>query len=439
SSSYTAWGVFHWLAYHVAELDLSLGVLPFAALVLLAVVARGLDRRLQVFLAAAVATSFWLVLEVAAFASEQSLRVEERNMFYVAPLFLIALLAWIERGCPRPARAAAAVALVAGALPGLLPWPTLITLNAVSDTAGILPLWWLKNAVSIRTDELGIVVVLVCVAVAALFLFVPLRYALALPALLFVYFAVVQKPIDTKFQQASVGALFGGITADRRDWIDRAVGPDAQVAEVWSGALDKHVLWENEFFNRSVGTIYDLVPEPGGGLASTKVTLDPRTGLLLAAGKPVRPRYVVADWTVGLDGDTVAQDARKGVTLYRLHGPLRQAVRVAGHYRDTWAGRHVVYTRGHCAGGTLTVTVHSDPSLFFDPQTIVARSGTRTVTTRLSPVGFAKIAVPLRSGGAVCRVEFTISPTAVPKVVTHGTSSDTRALGVHFDEFAYTP
>ena len=62
------------------------------------------------------------VLEVAAFASALSPRVQERNLFYVAPLFLIALLAWIERGMPRPPRAAAVAAVVAAALPGALPY-----------------------------------------------------------------------------------------------------------------------------------------------------------------------------------------------------------------------------------------------------------------------------------------------------------------------------
>jgi hypothetical protein len=64
----------------------------------------------QIFVAASFALSFWLVLEVAAFASTQALRVEERNMFYVAPLFLIALLVWVEQRAPRPAVVAVAAA-----------------------------------------------------------------------------------------------------------------------------------------------------------------------------------------------------------------------------------------------------------------------------------------------------------------------------------------
>src|SRR4029079_18288524 len=102
--------VLKWLLYHVAELDLYLGILPFAALLLLTLIGRSLDRPLRVFLAAALPLTAWLALEVAAFASALSPRVQERNLFSVAPLFLIARVAWIARGMPRPPRAVAAAA-----------------------------------------------------------------------------------------------------------------------------------------------------------------------------------------------------------------------------------------------------------------------------------------------------------------------------------------
>src|SRR5439155_1412448 len=96
--------VLRWLVYHLAELDLYLGVLPFAAFLLLLATARTLDGRARIFVAASVSLAAWLVLQVATFASTVPVppRVEERNLFYVAPLFLIALLVWIERGLPRP-------------------------------------------------------------------------------------------------------------------------------------------------------------------------------------------------------------------------------------------------------------------------------------------------------------------------------------------------
>jgi hypothetical protein len=37
-----------------------------------------------------------------------------------------------------------------------------------------------------------------------------------------------------------------------------------------------------------------------------------------------------------------------------------------------------------------------------------------------------------------CRVDFTVTPTAVPSEVTGGESSDDRELGVHFNRFVYS-
>ena len=88
-----------------------------------------------------------LLATTAAFASEQSLRVEERNMFYVAPLFLIALMLWVERRCPRPWLVAVPSAVAAVALAASLPYRKLIGLPAVSDTSALLPLWALAPSI----------------------------------------------------------------------------------------------------------------------------------------------------------------------------------------------------------------------------------------------------------------------------------------------------
>jgi hypothetical protein len=125
NSEYSVGTVFRWFVYHVGELDLYVGVVPFAALLYLAFTR---ERRTP-FVAAALPLAFWLVLEVAAFASTQSQRIEERNMFFVAPLFFVALCIWIERALPRP-RAAAASALVAAARVGVVPYTGLLNGNA---------------------------------------------------------------------------------------------------------------------------------------------------------------------------------------------------------------------------------------------------------------------------------------------------------------------
>ncbi len=432
--------VLRWFLYHVAELDLSLGVLPFAALLLLAVRLRSLDRPLRIFVAATVALSFWLVLEVAAFASVESLRVEERNMFYVAPLFLIALLAWIERGLPRQGAPAAAAVLVAAALPGVLPYPQLINLNAVSDTLAILPVWSLQPH-PFGLTQVQAVVAVVSILAGILLLVVPRRFALVLPALVLAYFAVSQKPVAGKHRAASLGALFAGITNPHRDWIDRAVGRDAAVAAVWSGNTDRYAIWENEIFSRSVGTIYDLGQRFSGGLAETPVVADRDTGILRAAGRPIRARYVLTDGSVSLAGRVVARDAHKGMLLYRASGPLRQTSRVEGLYpQDTWSGPTASYTRLGCRGGKLAVLLESDPALFRKPQIVSARVLGREVASVRVPPGVPVILrIRLRPSRGTCAAHFAVSPTAIPAVVTKGQNPDPRVLGIHFTRFSFTP
>src|SRR5205823_3993521 len=121
----------------------------------------------------------------------------------LAPLLLIALLVWIDRGVPRPTRITAVAALVAGALPAVLPYQQLISLNAVSDTPALLPVWSLHSAL-FPIEQVALVVGLACIAAAAVFASIPRRYALVLPLLVLVYFAVSQGPITGKHRTASI-------------------------------------------------------------------------------------------------------------------------------------------------------------------------------------------------------------------------------------------
>jgi glycosyltransferase involved in cell wall biosynthesis len=424
--------VVKWLLYHVAELDLYLGIAPFAALVLLTVVGRSLDRPLRVFLAAALPLTAWLLLEVAAFASALSPRVEERNLFYVAPLFLIVLLAWIERGMPRPPRAAATAVLLAAALPGALPYYRLIDISAESDTLALVPLWWLQETV-VGVDTIPIVVVAAAAVIGLLFVFISPRYALVLPAVVLLWFAFATERIerfDHGFPKASVGALYQGITAPRRDWVDAAVGRNGDVAFVYSGRDPTHhpdTLWENEFYNRSIGPVYELRQPSMGGLPETHVTQQ-ADGVLLADGQPVRHAYVLSEESVPLAGAVVARDKLRGMAVRRTDGLVRIAYRVQGLYpNDTWSGKTATYTRLRCAGGAVTAQMRRDPNLITRPQTVRAEG--RSVT--FSSSDDATLTVPLHARNGVCSAVFTVTPTAVPG------PADPRVLGVHFLEFRY--
>ncbi len=424
---YTVASSFRWLVYHVGELDLYLGVAPFFALVLLAVLR---PPRARAFLAAAVSLSAWLVLEVSVFASAPFVsRIEERNMFYVAPLFFIALLVWIELDLPRP-RAAGVVAAAAAALVGAVPYAGLLNGNATSDTLAFLPLWTLQDTIT-TLDQVAAVVVLGAIAIAALGLLVPPRFALALPAVVLAWFAVSLWAIETNphggIQHASLGALFGGISRPDRDWVDRTVGRSGDVAFVWSGNRDKFTLWENEFFNRSVGPVYDLGSSAPGGLPTTEVTIDPRTGVLRGAD---RHSYVLTDTSVNLAGTPVATDTVKQMALYRVDGPLRVRAQTSGIYADSWSGPEATYTAFGCRGGTLAVALRSDPNLHHGPVTVSAGG----VSAQVPPNDTQTVLrVPLHARDGRCVTHFTVAPTAVPGV------TDPRALGVHFDRFTVRP
>ncbi len=452
---YELGAVARWLVYHVAELDLYVGFLPFAALLLLVALARRLPRHDRVFVAAALALSFWLLLTVAAFASRFPIppRVEERNAFYVAPLLLIALLVWIERGLPRPPVLAAGAALAAALLPALLPYAALIDVPAQSDTLALLPLWSVHEAF-VPLERMWLFVAAVGLALGALFVRVPAPAALALPAIVAAYFVAVVYPIEAGehgIRRASIGALFQGITTGDRDWIDAAVGPDASVAAIWSGRQDANTIWQNEFFNRSVGAVYVTRAYLPGGLPETRAAMQRSTGRYFAwPGQILQASYVLADERLELDGTRVAADEQKGLVLVRppvcTHDACRGGREVrgtrllAGVYDDDWSGPRATYTRYRCRGGTLSVLVDSDPNLFTRPQTVLARVDGRIVArARVRPTGSARLRVPLRRGGAgSCKTTFAVAPTSVPAQVQRG-SEDTRRLGVHFRSFDYAP
>ena len=443
--SYELGEALRYLWWHVAELSLYVLVIPLAATIVLVARARSLEARLQAFLAATVSLTVCVVPVVAVFASEFSDRIQERNMFYVAPLLCIALLAWVERDAPRPPVLSAAAAAVAALLVVAIPLERFITTSALTDTLMLLPFWSLQDRIGAGWTEVAALGL--AAALAAAFLFVPRRYALALPLLVLGLWILAIRPIwwgTHGFERFSRGALFQGIRTVDRDWVDRTLPPGERAAFLWSGRTDRLTVNQNEFFNRGVGPVYyDTAPTPGG-LPERPVRIDPRTGeVTFTDGTPVRDRFLLADSSFEPDGQPLATDEGWGITLWRVRAPLLSAVRVDGLYpNDTWSGETVVYTRRRCLPGTLTVLLSSDPSLFVDPQTVVARTNGRVAgRVSVSPYGRTHLRVPVAPspGTTECRIVFTVDPTAVPAEVTGGANPDPRELGAHFDRFFYEP
>ena len=444
---YDAGEVLTWLVRHVAELDLYLAVVPFASLLLLLVIARRLDPALQALVAATTAISIWLLLLVSMFASLPSVaRIEERYTFYLAPLYLVVLLAWVDRGLPRPRLPAIAAAIAAAALPLAIPYRELIGVTGLADTLELTPLWRLHDAGGPLTlSQVPLFVAVSCTLAAALWLAVPRRYAIALPALVAVAFVGVSAAANDNvhgFRHASLGALFVGIGNPQRDWIDRAVGPNADVTALWTGSSDRYTIWLNEFFNRSVGRVFYTGTPLAGSLAQSPVNVDPRSGLVRDAdGRTVRVDFMLVDGSFVPDGTPVARDKRWGMTVYRVRGELLSTTDVQGLYPgDSWSGSTVVYTRRLCPGGRLIVSVLGDPSLFQTPQRVTARIAGRVVMRRaVVPGASRELVVPLEPRDGRCVVTFSVSPTAVPLRATNGENPDPRVLGLHFDSFRLSP
>ena len=443
--SYELGEALRYLWWHVAELALYLLVIPLAATIVLVARARSLDARLQAFLAVTVSLTVCVVPIVAVFASEFSDRIQERNMFYVTPLLCIVLLAWVERGAPRPRLLAGAAAVVSALLVVAIPLERFITTSALTDTLMLLPFWSLQDRIGAGWTEVAAFGL--AAALAAAFLFVPRRYALALPLLVLGLWILAIRPIwwgTHGFDQFSRGALFQGIRTVDRDWVDQALPPGADAAFLWTGRTDRLTVNQNEFFNRGVGPVYYVTAPTPGGLPERPVRIDPQTGeVTFSDGTPVRDRFLLADSSFEPDGEPLATDQGWGITLWRVQPPLVSAVRVDGLYpNDTWSGETVTYSRRRCQPGTLTALLSSDPSLFVEPQTVVARSNGKIVgRVKVGPYGRAHLRVPIAPapGTSECRVVYTVEPTAVPAEVTGGANPDPRELGAHFDRFFYEP
>ena len=448
SPAYSTGTVLRYLLYHTAELDLSLGVAPFALLLALWLSPRLPSRPSRAFVAASLPVVVFLIVEVSAFASANAFRIEERDLFYIAPLALIASVRLAADRDARPGRQAVlAAVLVAAGLPFFLPFQRFVTPDAVHDSFGLLPWWWLHDQ-GVAFDSLRWVALCFAAACAALAL-VPRRVAIVVPALVACYFvatSVIVERGEHGIRTASRAARAAGIGRPDRDWVDRAVTANASVAYVRTGFGSFYTLWENEFFNRSIGSVYNLIGSSVDALPETLVARR-ADGTLVADGRPVRAAFVLADQSAGVRGNEVARDPVAGTVLYRTGGPIVLLASVTGLYpNDTasappWSGRTVTYTRRGCSGGTLSVDLASDPALFQSAQTVTARTGGRLVgRVRIEPAVRAALTVPVdpTPGTDVCVVRYEVGRTLVPAQVEPG-STDTRPLGALFVSFDYRP
>jgi hypothetical protein len=99
-AGYTVGGVLAWLVRTLAALALATGVVPLVALVVVTL-ARGPGAAEWAFVAVAWACLIWFLVLGGLSGSWQPYGLKERYVFYLQPLFLLALVLWAERGTVR--------------------------------------------------------------------------------------------------------------------------------------------------------------------------------------------------------------------------------------------------------------------------------------------------------------------------------------------------
>ncbi|MEP6909574.1 MAG: hypothetical protein ABI896_03980 [Actinomycetota bacterium] len=352
----------HWVPQHFAGLVVSAGVFPFVALVVLFVLGlwRGAASPAErAFLAVAVSATFWIVIEVAVFASHFSLRIEERSFFPVVPLLVLALAVWLERGLPRPLPVAVPVSLGTAALVLLLDLHRLLNISILSDTFALIPLLRLSQKLDGGVGRVETLVTIAAFAAAVTVLVVPRRIApVVLLGALALYFSLASYSVYGSIRDYSHVIAATAFPLDQ-DWVDDSLGSGENAAYLFGVGVDPGqaatTLWQTEFWNRDVGRVLDLVPEPGS-LPATPVTVDRVRGRVVLPPGVESPRFIVSPDGVDLAGQPL--ERRGPLTLYRVGPALRLRSSTEGLYTDNWMSSDAAYSvyAGHPANVALTVS-----------------------------------------------------------------------------------
>lgn len=370
SGSYSLRVASRWTLYHAAELPLAFGYIPACALLVLLGIGLLRPRTLSTversFLAVTTAATIWLVLEVGVFASRYSFRIEERNMFALAPLFLLALALWLARGAPRPPLVTIVAVVLPAALLVTLPLVKLLNPSIFSDTFGLIPLLRLSERLSGGVPLVKKLLLVGGVAAGLLFAFTPRRLAsTVLSGAVAVFFLLTSYSVHGAIRDYARSLAGGTGVLANPTWVDdRSGGRD--VGALYGHASDTFqeavALWETEFWNRRLTRVYTFGAAEPVGLAETPVTVDPATGRLVATGADAslrrelaRTRAFVSDTGTDVAGSLRAINGP--FALYAAARPPRVASLVSGVYPDGWMGADAEYVRYTSPPGRHAVDV----------------------------------------------------------------------------------
>lgn len=384
---------------HLSYIALSTGVVPFAALLMLAVAAvrrREQDAAVRAFVAVSLAAVAVVVAQVGIFAARYSPHLLGRDLAALPPLLFLALALWISRGAPRPRVTVTLVGFVVLCLILLAPWNHLVTSDAFADTFD-LTLFTRLHASAVD------VVTVFALAAAAAFALVPRQALLVLP-LLVLTVLVAASVVAADDVASAANARQANVVGPEPNWIDRHA--DGSVTYLYGGERNWSVVWQERFWNRRLGRVLSIAPSRVPGPLEQTVIQLPSDGRL-----STRDRYVVAPDRFSLAGTPVAHLAQSGLdvsglTLWELEGPPRVDLIEGGVQPNGDMTGPVTVSVYDCRRGRLELTL-------LPKATKVVRillEGKQVLSERIGgrPVWHGAVSVPPSATPRVC--SFTIVP-----------------------------
>jgi hypothetical protein len=442
---------------------IGIGVLPVVAGLAGGLSLRGMRRRedrafLALFWSGLACFATYTAIKAAFLSTIFSTNVEERNLFYVAPLLLIASALWFDRARSHALALAAAAAFVLYLLVRK-PYPLQFPYFEAPGN-GLLALanrdWAWGNDYA-RFVLLW--VLLVTIAIAAVPILLRLlgerapgwaRLASRGVAVAGVVSALAWS-LSGEIYSARGFSDFSHRLIDTLprplDWVDSAGHGEAVTYIGQQLGGDANRIYLTEFWNRSIRNVWSIDgsgPGPGPSqtpdLGRTDGTLTPAPGTPLA----------LEDRGVHLAGPTI--DKGGTMRLVRIDGVLRLRDVTVGVYPDGWMVEHASYSRFPAAGttpGTLTIGLsrvgfcQKGP-----PAKIVVRLGTLVIgedkhaaigrvlqTRRVALANCTQQEVRLRTPRPPFHVDLQLHGTVRPS--DYGVP-DSRDLGA-VASFAYRP
>jgi hypothetical protein len=329
---YSATAVLRSIGYHLVDLELYVGVLPFVpatAAVALMLWRRGVDRTARAVAAASAAAIACLVTLVGTIASQPMSEapgnppvpaaVHDRYLFYLAPIYFLFFVYWLSRREEFSNRVLAPLVAISALLPLTLPFAHVHT-NADFEALALLP--WSSKLIAARHVPYAMAAM---VLMLSLLLFAR-RSSVALLAVGLVAVNLWFLGLVAQHEMRAASLRVPTSHASSPGWIDAAVPRGERVAVLW--VRDPHwsarttlnreqALWKDEVFNSSVAGFFYAGRKMSYDLPQEHALIR-RGEVLLPSAAAYRYRYLLTTARIHLNGAIVARDRKAGLALYRL-------------------------------------------------------------------------------------------------------------------------